>query len=123
MKTNANEPLKTCRYVQNRRQNQDQDVCPASKGWGEPAYCPTGVRHEGGVSMGPALIRNAGTCRPDAKRDAQAASRREGQSIDAGHRGGDASSMGEGSVMGLDRRGVVIRLQNVGNLQGEDSRD
>jgi len=61
--------------------------------------------------MRPALIRNAGTCRPDAKREAQVASRHEGQSIDAGHRGGDARNRVEGLVMGLDRRGVVIRLQ------------
>lgn len=88
-----------------------------------PVYCPTGVRHEGGVNMRPALIRNAGTCRPDAKRAAQVASRREGPSIDAGHRGGDARSRGEGSVMGSDRRGVVIRLQNAGNPLGEDSHD
>jgi hypothetical protein len=70
-----------------------------------------------------ALIRNAGTCRPDAKREAQVVSRHEGQSIDAGHRGGDARNRVEGLVMRLDRRGVVIRLQSVGNPQGEDSHE
>ncbi len=70
-----------------------------------------------------ALIRNAGTCRPDAKREAQAANRRKGQSIDAGHRGGDARNRIEGPVIGLDRRGVVIWLRNVGNPQGEDSHE
>jgi hypothetical protein len=35
--------------------------------------------------------------------------------IDAGHRGGDARNRVEGLVMGLDRRGVVIRLQSVGS--------
>jgi hypothetical protein len=73
--------------------------------------------------MRQALIRNAGTCRPDAKRDAQTASRRKGQSIDAGHRGGDARSMDEGPVIGLDRRGVVVRLQEASNPHGEDLRD
>ena len=47
--TNASKPLMTCRNVSDRRQNRDLDFCPASKGWGEPADCPTGVRHEGGV--------------------------------------------------------------------------
>ena len=33
----------------------------------------------------------------------------EGQSTDAGHRGGWARSSGEGPVMGLERRGPIIR--------------
>ena len=37
-----------------------------------PAYCSTGVRHEGGVTLIQALARNVGTCRPDAKGEAQA---------------------------------------------------
>jgi hypothetical protein len=70
--------------------------------------------------MRPALMRNAGTCRPVAKREAQVASRHEGRGIDAGHGGGDARDRVEGPVMGLDRRGVVIQLQCAGNPQGED---
>ncbi len=85
-----------------------------------PADGPTGVRHEGGVTLRQASVRNTGTCRPDAKGEIQAVGRREGPSTDAGHRGGDARSRDEGSVMGLDRRGVVIRLYPVGNPQGED---
>ncbi len=69
-----------------------------------------------------ALVRNVGTCRPDVKGEAQADSIREGQSTDAGHRGGDARSRVEGSVMELDRRGVVVRLHHVHNLQGDDAR-
>jgi len=34
---------------------------------------------------------------------------REGQSSDAGHRGGPSCSSGEGPVMGLERRGRVVR--------------
>ena len=67
-----------------------------------------------------ASIRNTGTCRPDAKGETQAVSHREGVSTDAGHRGGDVRSRKEGPVMGLDRRGVVIRLDLVGNPNGED---
>ena len=112
--TNASEPLMTCRNVFNRRRNRDLDFCPASKGWAMPAYCPTGVRHEGGVTSRQASVRNAGTCRPDAKGETQAVSSREGPSTDAGHRGGDAHSRVDGSVMGSDRRGVVIQLYSGG---------
>ena len=69
-----------------------------------------------------ALVRNVGTCRPDAKGEAQADSLRKGQSTDAGHRGGVARSRDEGSVMGLDRRGDVVQLCYAGNPQGEDPR-
>ena len=85
-----------------------------------PAYCSIGVRHEGGVTLIQALVRNVGTCRPAAKGEAQADSLRKSESTDAGHRGGVVRSRAEGSVMGLDRRGVVVQLCSVGNLQGED---
>jgi hypothetical protein len=110
----------TCRNVFNRRRNRDLDFCPASKGWEMPADRPTGVRHEGGVTSGQASVRNTGTCRPDAKGETQAVSRREGLSTDAGHRGGDAHSRVDGSVMGSDRRGVVIQLYHGGNPKGDD---
>ena len=118
--TNVSEPLMTCRNVCRRRRNRDSDFYPASKGWEAPAYCPTGVRHEGGVTLRQASIRNTGTCRSDVKGETQAVSHREGQSTDAEHRGGDVRSREEGPVMGLDRRGVVIRLYPVGNPNGED---
>jgi hypothetical protein len=69
-----------------------------------------------------ALVRNVGTCRPDAKEEAQADSIRKGESTDAGHRGGVVRSRVESSVMGLDRRGGVVRLYCAGNPQGEDRR-
>ena len=72
--------------------------------------------------MRQASIRNTGTCRPDAKGETQAVRRREGPSTDAGHRGGDARSRDEGSVMEPDRRGVVIRLYPGGNPKGDDRR-
>ena len=105
--TNASEPLMTCRNVLNRRRNRDLYFCPASKGWEVPADGPTGVRHEGGVTSRQASGRNTGTCRPDAKGETQAVSRREGPSTDAGHRGGATRSSDEGPVMGLERRGRV----------------
>ena len=69
-----------------------------------------------------ALVRNVGTCRPDAKGEAQADSLRKGESTDAGHRGGVTCSRDEGSAMELDRRSGVVRLCPVGNLKGEDPR-
>src|SRR5487761_197113 len=37
---------------------------PREKSGGEPAYCPGGVRHEGGASLVQAPVRNVGTRRP-----------------------------------------------------------
>jgi hypothetical protein len=68
----VSEPLMRCRYVYNRRRNRDLHFYPASKGWERPAYCPTGVRHEGGVTLRRASIRNTGTCRSDVKGEIQA---------------------------------------------------
>ena len=44
------------------------------------------------------------------------------QRTDAGHRGGVTRSRVEGSVMGLDRRGGVVRLYYASNPRGEDLR-
>jgi hypothetical protein len=118
--TNASEPLMTCRNVFRRRRNRDSDFYPASKDWETPADCPIGVRHEGGVTLRQASIRNTGTCRPDVKGASQAACSRKGLSTDAGHRGGDARTRKEAPVMGVDRGGVVIRLYPVDNPKGED---
>ena len=92
------------------------------EGWGKPADCPTGARHEGGVTLIQALVRNVGTCRPDVKGKFRADSLRKGESTDAGHRGGVARSRVEGPVMGLDRRGNVVRLYCVDNPYGEELR-
>jgi hypothetical protein len=74
------------------------------------------------VTLIQALVGNSGTCRPDAKGEAQADGLRERESTDAGHRGGAARGRDEGPVMGLDRRSGVARLYYVGNPQGEDPR-
>jgi len=85
-----------------------------------PADGPTDVRHEGGVTSRQASVRNTGTCRPDAKGEIQAVSRCKDPSTDAGHRGGGAHSRVDGSVMGSDRRGVVIQLYPGDNPKGDD---
>ena len=119
--TNESKPLMTCRNpldgVETEVDGQLRD-----KGWEKSAYCPTGVRHVGGVTLSQALMRNVGTRRPDAKGETQADSLRKGESTDAGHGGGVARSRVEGPVMGLDRRGGVVWLYSVGNSQGEDPR-
>lgn len=77
------------------------------EGRGEPVECSTGIWHKDGVTPIQALVRNEGTCRPDAKGEARLDSLQESQSTEAGHRGGDFRSRVEDSVMGLDRRGIV----------------
>lgn len=87
-----------------------------------PDYGPDGIRHEGGVTLRQAFAWNVGTCGSDAKGDVQAGGPREDQSTKAGHRGGAARSRGEGSVMGLDRRGCVVQLETGVNQRWEEPR-
>jgi hypothetical protein len=54
----------------------------------EPAYYLDGVRHKGGANLNQALVWNVGTCRSDDKGETQVRGPHEGESTDAGHRGG-----------------------------------
>jgi hypothetical protein len=45
----------------------------------------------------------------------------ESESTDAGHGGGVSRSSDEGSVMGLERRGYIVRLYWRTNQQWEES--
>ena len=77
---------------------------------------------DGGASVIRALVRNGGTCRPAVagsqwRQGGPAVVRAsenlkqlicEGESSDAGHRGGPSRSSGEGPVIGLERRGRVV---------------
>ena len=71
-KKNASEPLMTCRKRWDVAKTRLQSLA-----WDEarqvPADCPSGDRHEDGVSPALALVRNVGTCRLDAKGELQAA--------------------------------------------------
>ena len=89
---------------------------------GEPAECPSGVRHRSGVTLIQALVRNVGTCRPDDKGETQVRGPHEGESTDAGHRGGAVRSREEGSVMELDRRDCVVQLYCGVNQKWEEPR-
>jgi hypothetical protein len=118
--TNASEPLMKCRKNQSDVETGIEVLSREGSG-GLPVYCFTGVRHEGGVSLTQAWVRNVGTCRSDAKGETQAGGPRKRLSTDAGHRDGVARSREESSVMGLDRRGGVVRRYRAGNSQEEDS--
>ena len=87
---------------------------------GRPDFWLSGIRHGGGVTSVQARVRNLGTCRPDAKGEVQVGSPHEDERTEAGHRGGAVRSRDEGSVMGLDRRGCLIRPDPWVNLQGEE---
>jgi hypothetical protein len=78
---------------------------------------------DGGASVIRALVRNSGTCRPDRTVGQWSGSGLrlvvwsenpkqqicEGESSDAGHRGGPTRSSDEGPVMGSERRGRIVR--------------
>jgi hypothetical protein len=71
-KTNASEPLMTCRKRRDDAKTGGEVVNPG-QAQGKPADCLGGVRHEGGVSVVWALVRNVGTCDSDAKGEIQVA--------------------------------------------------
>ena len=119
-KTNASEPLMKCRKTLSDVESGIETLSREGSG-GLPVYSSTGVRHEGGVILIQAWVRNVGTCRSDAKGEAQAGSPRKPPSTEAGHRDGVAHSREEGSVMGPDRRGGVVRYYRAGNSREEDS--
>ena len=90
---------------------------------------------DGGASVIRALVRNSGTCRPVRAADQWSGPGLrlvawsenpkqqicEGESSDAGHRGGPDRSSGEGPVMGLERRGRVVLVSlatNRGSVGG-----
>src|SRR5208282_4336678 len=79
-----------------------------------------GIRLGGGVNLDQALTRNVGTCRPDAKGASRAGDPCQALSTDAGHRGRTARSREEGTVMVLDRRGVVFPSWQAANQQWEE---
>jgi hypothetical protein len=117
--TSASEPLTRC-----RKQKGDVETGGLSlsqeKVQREPAYCLDGVRHAGGVNLIQALVWNVGTCRPDAKGEAQVGSTHEGENTDAGHRGGPTRTSVEVPVMGMERRGWVIRSYSLANQRWEE---
>ena len=60
-----------------------------------PAYCLGGVRHKGSANLNQALVRNVGTWGSDGKGETQVRGPHEGESTEAGHRGGVTRSSDE----------------------------
>ncbi len=104
--TSASEPLMTCRNSQDDVETGGMVVASGTSSGGALKAGPDGIRLGGGVNPDQALLWNAGTCRPDAKGEAQAGSPHESQSTDAGHRDGAARSRDEGPVMGTGPKGL-----------------
>ena len=71
-KTNVSELPSTCRKRRDVIKTGLQ-LLARDQAWGEPADCPRGDRHQGGVSPTQALVRNVGTFFLDAKGDLQVA--------------------------------------------------
>lgn len=69
-KTNASEPLMKCRKRMDVIETELQSLA-RDEARGVPVDCPSGDRHEGGVSPAQALVRNVGTCCLDAKGEIQ----------------------------------------------------
>ena len=69
-KTNVSEPLRMCRKRMDVTEIGLQSLA-RDEARGVPADCPSGGRHEGGVSPAQALVRNVGTSRLDAKGELQ----------------------------------------------------
>jgi hypothetical protein len=71
-KTNASEPLMTCRKRRNGVETGGKSLT-RDKPERSLLYCSGGVRHGGGVSVVWALVWNVGTYCPDAKGEIQVA--------------------------------------------------
>lgn len=119
--TSESEPLMTCRKRMDDAETGGKSLTRDESG-GRPDCCPGGIRHEGGVTLDQALAWNVGTWRLDAKGEVQVGGPHEDESTDAGHRGGAIRSRVEGSVIGLDRRGCVIRPVRGVNQRWEEPR-
>ena len=119
--TSESEPLMTCRKRMDDAETGGKSLTRDESG-GRPDFCPGGIRHEGGVTLNQALAWNVGTCRPDAKGEIQVGGPHEDESTDAGHRGGATRSRADGSVIGPDRRGCVIRPVRGVNQRWEEPR-
>lgn len=114
-KTNASESLLTCRNRFRRHRNRGVKWIPG-QAWRVcrllARWCPACRRREPGLRLpcgtgegasGYALLVRVG------ERECPKRRYRKGSSTDAGCAGGPVRSSGEGSVMGLERRGRVVR--------------
>ena len=107
-KTNASEPLKKCRKLKDDAKtgtgscpgNSVSDTCLRL------AWHPAQRRRE----RGSGLDTEPWNLSPRCKERSSSGQNREGESINAGHRGGTTRSSDEGRVMRPERRGRVIQF-------------
>jgi hypothetical protein len=92
-KTNESEPLSICRKRMDVIETGLQ-LLARDEARGMPADCPSGDRHEDGVSPAQALVENVGTC-ASLLRETSKWSTHEEPSTDARRRGGRARSSEE----------------------------
>ena len=117
----ASKLLKTCRKPLADVKTGGIFVNPGGV-WGRPVYCPDGVRLEGSMTLFWASVRNVGTGRSAAKGEIRVGGPHEDESTNTEYRDGAACSRGEGPVMGLDRRGCIVRDYAVANRQRKEPR-
>ena len=117
----ASELLKTCRKGLDDVKTGGIFVTPGGV-WEVPVYCPHGVRHEGSMTLLWASVRNVGTGRSATKGEIRVGGPHEDESTNTEHRDGAACSRDEGPVMGLDRRGCIVRGCSLANRQREEPR-
>ena len=108
-KANASEPPTKCRKHRDDVKTGEESL-PRDQRWGDPltASVASGIK----VARVRSWLEH-GTWEPVASmlREEPKWKPHEGQSTDAGHRGGWARSSGEGPVMGLERRGPITQLR------------
>src|SRR5258705_10425609 len=97
----------TCRNSQDGVETGGKVVASGRSSGGALEPGPSGTRLGGGVNPDQALLWNAGTCRPEAKGEAQAGGPRESQSTGAGPRAGPGRRRVQAPVGGLSRRDFV----------------
>lgn len=102
-KTNESESLVKCRKRRNVIKTGLLSLA-RDGAWGKPVYCPSGGRHQGGVSSVQALAENVGTRSPDVKGEPQAASHARGRVPKRG--------------TGADQLVVVMKPGNAGGAKG-----
>jgi hypothetical protein len=107
-KSNASEPLMTCRNSISSTSKLGSGDCPriSMRGSLYPAHAASGIK----TARSQIRLRH-GTLEPVASmlREKSKRTTREDESTDARHRGGTTRSSDEGRVMRLERRGCVIQ--------------
>jgi hypothetical protein len=101
---NASEPLITCRESCTWSQ-KGVSSCDPDELRGDLKCCLSDFRQTGGMTLGQALCVNVGTVNRMVSEKLQVSGPHEGESSEAGTRGGLTRRSWEGAVMALEQRG------------------